>query len=492
MRFIPIVLLYIAVAACNQPGKKNANASQPSDEKKPTGNSQLSTTLNLQQYLEEAPQVFSIAAGGTTTITAKHGLKLEVKTADFEAEDGSAVTGPVELTIKELVTPQQMIASDCPTVSDGRLLETAGSYFIGASGNGSRLRLKQGKKMRVEFPKRGDNMELFYGQRIADGSMNWQPVQKKLTGSALPVIQTANESSKNDKTITASPVISNAQNIYMADGEGGTGRFLTPDAWLKAYEDTIMEQRRAIVRKNFKQMTQEQLRKLMLAPYKIARKDLVWLKLDTIRIGRGRLNYYRFKNFDMQITGPFAADSVEYRRDSLRLLSREFGRCGFPGNYTPVESLETAIDSAKPVQEMRKGKLVTVPGKTKVTVSYYEPVELEQLGWINCDRFYNYPDGVVPEYTIDIKGTVPSEIGVYVICKNINGFMSNKISTNGQSKKTISQQLPLNSEVEFLVYSKIDKQFLQSKYTAWITKGMIIPVDLKPVPDGQVKKVFLN
>jgi hypothetical protein len=188
----------------------------------------------------------------------------------LKREDGSAITGPVELTVKELVTPHQMIASDCPTVSDGRLLETAGSYFIGASGNGNKLRLKQGKKMRIEFPKRGDNMELFYGQRMADGSMNWQPVQKKLTGTT-----TAREDWEKRNKVTAEPVSFDAPaKKYDAYTAGGSGRFFTTEAWFKAYHDTIVQHRRNIIRKNFKNMTQPQIRKVMEAPYKMSVKDL--------------------------------------------------------------------------------------------------------------------------------------------------------------------------------------------------------------------------
>jgi hypothetical protein len=211
----------------------------------------------------------------------------------------------------------------------------------------------------------------------------------------------------------------------------------------------------------------------------------------------GNLAYYVLDGFDLYITANAGQDSVIYVKDSVgqrlrRERTRKENELWGSNAYKRYNNLEAAVDSSATVKRKKNGKLVTVPGRAKVTVSYYEPVELEQLGWINCDRFYNYPDGVAPEYTIDIKGTVPPEIGVYVICKNINGVMSNKIFTNGQSKKNILQQLPLNSEVEFLVYSKIGKQFLQSKYTARVTNGMVIPVDLKPVPDGQVKKMFLN
>lgn len=495
MRFNPFVLLCLTAAACNQPVKKNTILSTSSDEKPPTENSQLSTALDLQQYFDEAPQLFTVNTG-TTTITAKHGLRLEVNTDDFETEDGRAATGPVELTVKELVTKEQLIAGDCPTVSDGRLLETAGSYFIGASVYGSKLRLKQGKKMRIEFPKRGDNMELFYGQRMADGSMNWQPVKQKLTA-----VKTGREEWEAKNRVAATPVYFDAPaKKYDASMSGSSGRFFSTETWFKAYHDTIMARRRSIIRKHFKNMTQPQIRKVMEAPFKMSVKDFV--KFKDLSIHRYRnspdLAYYTFDGFDLYVTAKEGTDSVVYVKDTLayqlrqREAAREDGNLRASAAYNRYNNLETAIDSSEKVKRKKNGKLVTVPGKAKVTISYYEPVELEQLGWINCDRFYNYPDGVVPQYTLDIKGKIPSEVGVYVIYKTINGVMSNKIATNGQVKNTVRQQLPLDAEVDFLVYSKVDKQFLQSKYTARITKDMVIPVEFKPVPDEQVKKVFLN
>jgi hypothetical protein len=495
MRSNLFVLLCLAFTACNQQGKKNAIVLPPSHENPPIENNQLITTLNLQQYVDAPPQLFTVAAG-STIITAKQGLKLHVKTGDFETEDGQLVTGPIELTVKELVTKQQLIASDCPTASDGRLLETAGSYFIGASGNGSKLRLKPGRKMRIEFPKRGDNMELFYGQRMADGSMNWQPVKKKLSA-----VSEAAEAWEARNKVEAAPVYVDAPaKNYDAYTGASSGRFFTTEVWFKAYHDTIMTHRRSIIRKHFKNMTQPQIRKVMEAPFKMSVKDYTKFisPLNNRRYFSHHLHYHEFEGFDLYITADNKTDSVIYFRDTIAYRARvaaarkEDSLRRASGNYTMYDNLETDVDIDKTVKRKKNGKLVTEPGNAKVTIRYYEPVELEQLGWINCDRFYNYPDGIVPEYTLDIKGKVPPAIGVYVIYKNINGVMSNKISTNGQVKNTIRQQLPVNAEVEFLVYSKMGNQFLQSKHTARITKGMVVPVNLQPVPDEQVKKMLMN
>jgi hypothetical protein len=495
MRFIKTVLLCIAFAACNQPRHQPVNTPEPANET--TINDYIPSTelAYLQQTLAEAPQTFTVAANTTQTITAKKGLRINITTGDLETEDGSAVTTPVQLSIKELTSTQDIVANDCPTVSNGKLLETAGSYFIGVSGNGKNLRLKKGKTMKVEFPKRGAGMELFYGQRTADGSMNWQPMQKKLAGASL-----ARENWEKEKKVLQERIATGrvAVAVKVTDGYGsaGTGRFLTPEAWFKAYHDTLVEQRRNIIRKNFKQMTQPQIRAVMEAPFRMSKNDLSKLMYLRTGVTDGSANsfYYNFDGFDMYISEIPGTDSVKYVRDSLRYRARmEAMRRESAGwAIDPNNTLERAVDSSGPGTTQKNDQVLTTPGKTKVTISYYEPVELEQLGWINCDRFYNYPDGTVPEYTLDIKGDVPPMVGVYMIYKNINGVMGTKALTGGKNTITILQQLPLNAPVEFLVYSKVKNQFVQCKITATVSKNMVIPVTFKPVPPGQVKKELFS
>jgi hypothetical protein len=471
----------MAIAACTRSKQHNTVANQ--QQNLVNDSNQLTATLMLPQALTAPTQVFTIAANSSQIITAKEGLRVHINTNHFEAVDGSPISGPVGLTIKELVTHQALVTSDCPTVSNGKLLETAGSYFIDVRSGGKKLQLKSGKKMQVEFPRRGDNMELFYGQRNADGTMNWLPLQQKLLRGAVesnaPSPQAIAFLKGVQSDLPAKPVRPDAGSAATA------GRYFTPQNWFKAYHDTLVQHRRNIIRKNFKQMTQPQIRAVMEAPYKMAATDLANIKdLRIHRICENQSQTYRFNNFDLYVHKLPGADSVVYAIDSFWFVQQ--------ARIAAAEQLEMAVDNIGEIPFQKKGKILTAPGSTNVKVSYYQPVELAQLGWINCDRFYNYPDGITPEYTIDIKGKVPATLGVYIIYKNINSVTSDKINTNGKSSNTIKAQLPLQAKVDFLVYTKIDNKFYQCKQTATVTKNMVISVELKPVPPGQVREFFLN
>jgi hypothetical protein len=99
---------------------------------------------------------------------------------------------------------------------------------------------------------------------------------------------------------------------------------------------------------------------------------------------------------------------------------------------------------------------------------------------------------VSPVFTLNVNGAVPPAIGVYTIFPDMNSLLSVKLTTNGNAACAVFQNLPLNKEVELLIYSKINNRFVQCKRKIVVTRGMVIPVDFTAVSDEQVKKVFLN
>jgi hypothetical protein len=83
------------------------------------------------------------------------------------------------------------------------MLETAGMVNVIATSNGEELQLKKESPYTVEFPKKTkkDDFHLFYGERTADGNINWELAQGEespSTGSGTRV------SSSNAGTVVAS------------------------------------------------------------------------------------------------------------------------------------------------------------------------------------------------------------------------------------------------------------------------------------------------
>ena len=83
----------------------------------------------------------------------------------FEDFDGNIATGFIDLQIMELRTPGEILMAGIPTETYGTLLQSGGEFFITASQNGEKLRLRDGMQiqLRVEDNDPKDEMELWYG-----------------------------------------------------------------------------------------------------------------------------------------------------------------------------------------------------------------------------------------------------------------------------------------------------------------------------------------
>jgi outer membrane protein assembly factor BamB len=129
------------------------------------------TNQNRSSY-----QAFVVNNAAGQTITTTKGTKYYLPADAFVNIDGSAVTGDVSVHVKEVLTPQEMIFNDMPTVSNGRLLESGGEYKITAAQSSRELKLAPGKFLRIQMPDAGvamTGMQVFNGAADANGNVNW-------------------------------------------------------------------------------------------------------------------------------------------------------------------------------------------------------------------------------------------------------------------------------------------------------------------------------
>lgn len=141
------------------------------------------TALNKYlKSLEQKPQQFVCSADSINMITGSKGTRVFVVPQDLESADGSAPKGPITVQLLEVDNAEGFLRNNAQTMSAGKLLASAGSYHISMSAGGKELRLKAGRKLALQLPNSGDKeMEIFYGKRDKEGSMDWAPVGKKLS-----------------------------------------------------------------------------------------------------------------------------------------------------------------------------------------------------------------------------------------------------------------------------------------------------------------------
>lgn len=163
---------FLLISGCNNPKgtKDNADQNNSANDKADIG--KLNDILKKS---EDPSQLFKVAAEKPSVVTGRKGTKISVNPKDLITESGKPLGENIEIELKELSNQGELISSNAQTTCDGKLLISGGAYFIGMTSNGEQLKLKEGKTLKVQFPKFSDKeMTLFYGQRNDLGQMNWQ------------------------------------------------------------------------------------------------------------------------------------------------------------------------------------------------------------------------------------------------------------------------------------------------------------------------------
>jgi hypothetical protein len=130
-------------------------------------------------------QLFEIDAQKDTVLESEDGVVMAIAANTFTDENGKAVQGKITFEFKEALHPEDIISGGLSTMSNGELLETAGMFYINARQNNQSLKIAKGKEILVEVPTNeiSPDMQLFEGQRMPDGQINWikpEPLRKKL------------------------------------------------------------------------------------------------------------------------------------------------------------------------------------------------------------------------------------------------------------------------------------------------------------------------
>jgi len=137
-------------------------------------------------FMKEA-QTFKLA---NDPIEGKEGTIIELNKEDLMFEDGSAVSGPVTIELREFYKKADMLFANISTVSDNGILETGGMIEVNAFSENKKLRLKDDAEMTVKFvaPYEQKDMQTFYGE-IENGTVVWNQPKKTVTNGAGILLQ---------------------------------------------------------------------------------------------------------------------------------------------------------------------------------------------------------------------------------------------------------------------------------------------------------------
>ncbi|MBN8702832.1 MAG: hypothetical protein J0M08_07190 [Bacteroidetes bacterium] len=134
-------------------------------------------TSNLESFFKANAaqrQSFRIQNSQYQSITGSKGTILTFRPNTFVNANGSAVTGEVEIFLREIYDKADMILSNKPTMATDGILVSGGEISVEAFQNGNELKLAPGMTISASFPKNGTElpMKYFDGQE-EDGQVLW-------------------------------------------------------------------------------------------------------------------------------------------------------------------------------------------------------------------------------------------------------------------------------------------------------------------------------
>ena len=386
------------------------------------------------RFENSAAQKFTVPGKKISVVTASKGLRVTINPAALELEDGTAFEGKINVSIIELTTSSDLFKSNAATVSNGRLLASGGSYFIGMENNGQKIRLKKGRDLQVDFPVFAkEEMELFYGERDSMGSINWAKAGDKLEQQFEEI---GFNTRSNNETVIAKPALKSKYHL-----------FNKLDAKVY-YMDKLMTLSD------------------MVAEFKKRGVDKF---IDTL--------YYNWYG------GNDIVYSYNERKDAGYRYGRQYRLISQDELCREKEQMEKDNAAYQSVLEEQSKKDMT--GQLK---KYYAPATIGTLGWINCDRFYKNKEFTDTELDIPITLNY-SQIEYFIIFKSFNGLLNKKIKFTDETK-VILENLPVGEAVTLVAFAKNKGIIYQGKEEFIIGRNKKIAIEFNTITPEELSNMF--
>ncbi len=119
---------------------------------------------------------FTLDIKSDTALVCKNGTIISIPKDGFMDKDGNVVSQNVTIEVVEALSLNDFLRNDLQTVSGNRLLQSAGMIYIDASVGDQALTLKENTSLQVEFPAPfvDSDFKVFTGKHDDQGNINWQ------------------------------------------------------------------------------------------------------------------------------------------------------------------------------------------------------------------------------------------------------------------------------------------------------------------------------
>ena len=362
---------------------------------------------NFYDSIQKPAQQFIIDAAIGGHFAATEGSSITIPPAAFVDKEGNLIEGKVVILIEEFYKYSDMIAANLTTTSNNEQLITGGMIKLSAVQDNEEVALGAGKTISLSMPTKNYDAEMKLFLPKENNQLNGSPL-------AEGVLRTTTTSDTKTTTIFSKKRINwqLSSGQFYGNGFARMTKFMdmqnSPSILRGKDEDVAIfkipknspysvDEAKAILEEKFGNMYRKikvkkvkQVRRVHLfnfsGPKQYIRKaligDSVWLTLEDAL----RQNYIQAKD------SAFYAQKIE--NDTLRFA------CEFYSGILKRSFLSTARD------KINTDSLINTYREQLKKVEKYA-FQINKMGWINCDRFYSYPDKI--DFVLDLPSDVQAD-----------------------------------------------------------------------------------
>ncbi len=465
--------------------------------------------VNIQHYkLDLAQEQVIDCDAGSTIIIPENA---------FTFADGSPIgDANVTIEIKEAFTYSDFISEGLFTHSKGEILETGGMLYINATAGGREVKLKEGEAIEIIYPlqETKEDMELFYADEDQEGNLDWAQANQSIGTSDVKkgdliagldfddlLNHDFGELKKpvlNFEKLPARPKVrkmphppAEPQYGFPADFEKYKEKYKNYEAALAEYhiqkpleEEKLAEWNVEVTnrisqiwqyKKNLKEIHAQVQAKsgiLKIKEHIDKLSDYQILKMTNAILDRG----LTLKIDDRKLfRKAFGNEMRNIKRERhIKIQETDYSKYKVANIVGGVikRSLNRLKNKALELQFEQTGEVDGSQFSSYIT-------SINQLGWINCDRFYNYPNKC-DLYVNDEQNNTQ----YFLIFDDIKSMLRPKIKNNG----VVFSNIPENMNVKILGVKLLDnKPYIGVK--EYKTKDTnVLKMDFQPGSLAMIKK----
>ena len=146
------------------------------------------------------------------------------------------------------------------------------------------------------------------------------------------------------------------------------------------------------------------------------------------------------------------------------------------------------IDTLK--KRKPKEKTETEKKKEQAYEKVYSAMDIQSLGWINCDRFYTVQDKTNLSVTIEEREKIPFA-SIYLVFDEMNSIMQTHYGAteNGVSNPGF-ENIPVGAKVRLIAFALKDDKILASSIPLVIKKNETRSITLSATTDEELKQLL--